>query len=127
MRRGGLLLSAVCLTSLPACRDADGAGIEDPLILELGGDGPSLGEKLQRREVIEAREESSTQRPLRTLPEPDPRERVVRLPEGWTLSKLCEVELHDSSRWREIAALNGWTEEQCNRLSAGEKVRLPVE
>lgn len=64
--------------------------------------------------------------PTRKPPEPPPSApRVAVLGAGETLYSLCARELGDALRWREVMALNGWTESDVRRLPAGQKVVLP--
>jgi len=52
--------------------------------------------------------------------------RTVVLGRGETLYSLAVHHLDDGKRWREILALNGWTEAQVGGLAEGTVVRLPA-
>jgi len=41
------------------------------------------------------------------------------------LGELCAEELGSASRWREVATLNGWTEDEVTRLPPNTAVKLP--
>jgi nucleoid-associated protein YgaU len=55
----------------------------------------------------------------------EPAHTVVTLAEGQTLIHLARKHLGDGNRFREILALNGWTEAESRRLKAGTKVKVP--
>ncbi|MFN9275185.1 MAG: LysM peptidoglycan-binding domain-containing protein [Planctomycetota bacterium] len=50
---------------------------------------------------------------------------VVTLAEGQTLIHLARKHLGDGNRFREILALNGWSEAESRRLKPGTKVKVP--
>ncbi|MEO0480818.1 MAG: hypothetical protein AAF196_15205 [Planctomycetota bacterium] len=64
------------------------------------------------------------------VPQPEPfRPKPVTtatLRDGETLSGLCGRVLGATSRWREVAELNGWDEEDLKRLLPGVSVKLPA-
>ena len=62
----------------------------------------------------------------RRKPQPRPEFHVVTLAEGQTLYGLCRTELGSGARWKDVAALNGWSESRAANLPAGQKVKLPV-
>jgi nucleoid-associated protein YgaU len=51
----------------------------------------------------------------------------VKLANGQTLIHLARKHLGDGNRFREILALNGWTEAQSRRLAEGQRVKIPRE
>jgi hypothetical protein len=51
----------------------------------------------------------------------------VKLGNGQTLIHLARKHLGDGNRFRELLALNGWTEAQSRRLTAGQRVKVPRE
>ena len=145
-----MVLSGLLLGLAVGCRDKGGETFEDPLVLELGGDSPTVDEVLNKtsRRSVEPEPAAAPEGDVApegvALPagdatpegaaEPEPRplpiarpERVVKLPAGWTLSELCKEALGEASRWREVAELNGWSEEQLTSLAPGTEVRLPNE
>ena len=58
--------------------------------------------------------------------EEEPSFRVVTLAAGETLYGLCRAQLGDGQRWKEVAALNGWSLARAAKLTAGQAVKLPV-
>lgn len=50
---------------------------------------------------------------------------TVTLGEGQTLIHLARKHLGDGNRFRDILALNGWTEAESRRLKPGTKVKIP--
>ena len=106
---------------------------DDALVLELGGQAEPLRESLRRvgRAGVMTREEATVEVQLE-LPKarvPDPRLPkffTVYLREGETLYRLAATHLGSGSRWRELLALNGWTEAQATRLKVGAPVKLPI-
>jgi nucleoid-associated protein YgaU len=50
---------------------------------------------------------------------------VVTLAEGQTPIHLARKHLGDGNRFREILALNGWTEQDARRLRPGQSVKVP--
>ena len=110
---------------------------EDMLVLELGGESEPLREALRRvaRVEVTTREEVTREEE----PKEEPREETVAgvappssefftvyLREGETLYRLAATHLGRGSRWRELLALNGWTEAQATRLKVGVPVKLPI-
>ena len=51
---------------------------------------------------------------------------VVELRQNETLMLLARRHLGDGNRYREIMALNGWSDAQSRRLATGTKVKIPV-
>ena len=97
------------------------------LVLEVGGEGPALGDLL-RATAARAIPAPAALPPAdpKTLSDGPIREyREVLLEPGRSLSQLCAAELGDAGRWREVAKLNGWTEAQVTRLPARQVVLLP--
>ncbi len=115
--------------------------LDDPLILELGGNNLHIAPELRKRVVLPepapepgpavdpAVDPAVTPEPeLPPVPGPTPRQqyREIALPEGGSLYKLCEDHLGDGSRWKVVAEANGWSENQVRRLPAGTMVRIPL-
>ena len=116
---------------------------EDMLVLELGGQSEPLREALRRvarvevttreeepREEVtreeEPREEEPREEPVAGVAPPSSEFFTVYLREGETLYRLAATHLGRGSRWRELLALNGWTEAQATRLKVGVPVKLPM-
>ena len=49
----------------------------------------------------------------------------VTLGDGQTLIHLARKHLGDGNRFRDILAINGWTEADSRRLKAGQRVKIP--
>ena len=69
--------------------------------------------------------------PATTLPrapehKPAPSFQVITLAAGETLYGLCQRHLGEGQRWKEVAALNGWSQARVAKLPAGQEVKLPV-
>ncbi len=107
------------------------------LVLELGGQSEPLREALLRVgrvEVITREEETREAVTREEEPKQETREELlpppefftVYLREGETLYRLAATHLGSGSRWRELLALNGWTEAQATRLKVGVPVKLPI-
>lgn len=153
MRRVLTGLSCVLLGSL-GCTSSDGAPkpSDGVLVLEVGGEQPSLREALVahgvtvapfillRREgsaAVPAREETPSERgepspgpesrtrPVAPPPEPAESFVVVKLARGQTLIHLAKKHLGDGNRFRDILALNGWTEADARRLRENQDVKIP--
>ena len=153
MRRVLSVLSCVLLGS-PGCTSSDGVPkpSDGVLVLEVGGEQPSLREALVAHAVTVAparllRSEvpapvskggASAERdgsPHETPPEPrskpvvspEPAESfvVVKLARGQTLIHLAKKHLGDGNRFRDILALNGWTEADARRLRENQDVKIP--
>lgn len=61
------------------------------------------------------------------LPDPTPPAfKVVKLKRNQTLMHLSQEHLGTTRRWKEILALNGWSEAQANRLREGIDVKIPT-
>ncbi|MFO1052893.1 MAG: hypothetical protein U1F36_11815 [Planctomycetota bacterium] len=130
MSGGWFVCGVALLVGLSACKPREAAArSRDELVLELGGDGPPLAKLLtDARRRVESASSQTIASPLRLrAPERPVRYRTVRLGAGESLSKLCARVLGDSSRWREIAELNGWSEADLRRLAEGTDVRLPMQ
>lgn len=111
------------------------------LVIELGGDNPSLRDALQALGMLPEPEpppapppqETAPMEPVAPPPEPElqpepppePEFFTVLLKERETLWDLAREHLGKGARWTEILALNGWTEAQARRLRAGTTVRIP--
>jgi hypothetical protein len=108
------------------------------LVLELGGQSEPLREALRRvarvevttREEVtreeEPREEVTREEPVAGVAPPSSEFFTVYLREGETLYRLAATHLGRGSRWRELLALNGWTEAEATRLKVGVPVKLPI-
>ena len=129
--------------ALPACVQETNRGARDNVMeLVLGGDVGSLTESLEApppwvpepvaedlqvdEGVQQEAEQELTPPPQRTRVE-EPKFRVVLLAEGQTLYGLCKAHLGSGNRWREIAAFNGWSEDQAQLLPVGQRVKFPIE
>lgn len=64
--------------------------------------------------------------PVAREAEPAAKARRVTLRQGQTLYRLAVEHLGDGKRWREIAALNGWSESDLANLPANTEVALPA-
>ncbi|HZN37485.1 MAG TPA: hypothetical protein VFD82_01710 [Planctomycetota bacterium] len=150
MRRVLSGLSCV-LPGLLGCTSSDGAPkpSDGVLILEVGGEQPSLREALAAHGVIVAPArllrpedpapvssgEESPPEPDEPPPKsqskpvapPEPAESfvVVKLARGQTLIHLAKKHLGDGNRFRDILALNGWTEADARRLRENQDVKIP--
>ncbi|MEZ5990069.1 MAG: hypothetical protein R3F30_13265 [Planctomycetota bacterium] len=62
----------------------------------------------------------------RDEPAPADGTQTVFLPDGKTISHLCQQYLGSPKRYREVLELNGWTEEQATHLKAGTPVKMPL-
>ena len=141
-------------TCLGGCAREEGQiNLENLLELSLGGNYESLATRLRRPppgttqrisppprpEITELdqtleppvappeRDRTPTTPPPAEPPPKTPSEfHVVTLTEGQTLYGVCRTELGSGGRWKEVAALNGWSETQAARLNVGQKVMLPV-
>lgn len=134
------LLPALCLSAYlgtTACLDWDAPPPSGNLLsLDLGGNHPSLAEDLRR--TAPAPKLKPQPVPAATAPAaiepPTPRRRVAPRPEylvvyiaeGQTLYGLCKSNLGNGNRWREVARLNGWSDERAGRLPVGHPVKLPL-
>jgi 5'-nucleotidase len=125
---------------------------EDVLVLELGGDHARLGDAVAatRRRAAPPQEapppaqqaapqavpaqppepaKAAAAEATRPVAEPARSEpaavRTVTLAPGQTLYRIAATHLGDGQRWRELAAANGWSEDEIGRLPAGTTVRLP--
>lgn len=58
-------------------------------------------------------------------PADEPAYTTVTLGQGQTLIHLARKHLGDGNRFREILALNGWSEDESRRLKPGTKVKIP--
>ncbi|MGA0869921.1 MAG: hypothetical protein ACO3UM_13420 [Planctomycetota bacterium] len=123
----------VSLLVLGGCHDSGAAALRqeqapDRLRFEIGGDGPRLGEILARAPRPDEEISPVPVPPPEVLSDGPARKwREVRLAPGQTLSQLCAAELGSAGRWKEVATLNGWSEDQVRRLPAKTLVRLPPE
>ena len=63
--------------------------------------------------------------PVAPAPEPAPSFVVVKLARGQTLIHLAKKHLGDGNRFRDILALNGWTEADARRLRENQDVKIP--
>jgi hypothetical protein len=139
----GLAGSACEQRQAPAARD-------NLLVLDLGGDHPSLSADLRRTapradgpgpdapgpealpDPNPAPGPGADPRPeLDPAPTPTPKTTpkpeftVVRLAAGQTLYNLCQVHLGSGARWQEVARFNGWSRGKAEHLPAGQAVKLP--
>jgi nucleoid-associated protein YgaU len=142
-----LLGSLGCTSSDGAPKPSDGV-----LVIEVGGEQPSLREALLAHGVTVAPARSlrpEAPAPVSTGEEP-PAERdespnaappepgakpvtppeaesyvVVKLGRGQTLIHLAKKHLGDGNRFRDILALNGWTEADARRLRENQDVKIP--
>jgi nucleoid-associated protein YgaU len=151
------ILGCSLVAVLAACgggREPMPAG-DGALVLELGGNQPSLRKALERaglavtppvdlspavavpppdtadapKPTPSARRGSDEAPKLPTpTPTPTPVEQAfttVVLAEGQTLIHLARKHLGDGNRFRDILELNGWTEVESRRLKPGTKVKIP--
>jgi hypothetical protein len=131
MRRTGQALVGCLL--LGACGDPGTAALRQEqaptrLRFEIGGDAPRLGEILAKAPRAQEVPSPVPVPPPELLSDGPARKwREVRLAPGQTLSQLCAAELGSAGRWKEVATLNGWSEDQVRRLPAKALVRLPPE
>lgn len=118
------------------------ASADDRLVLEVGGSQRSLRAALLaagvRVESVKSESGDGSERAggarAEVLPEPvQPDEPPppaawfeVVLAEGQTPISLARKHLGDGNRFREILALNGWSEDDARRLRPGQKVRIPA-
>ena len=154
MRRVLSGLSCVLLGSV-GCTSNDGAPkpSDGVLVIEVGGQQPSLREALaahgvtvaparllrpERSAPVSAAEEPPAERDNlpqespagpqgKPVPPPEPAESfvVVKLARGQTLIHLAKKHLGDGNRYRDILALNGWTEADARRLRENQDVKVP--
>lgn len=112
---------------------------ENVMVLELGGSHPLLRQRLALPE--KAPDPVPAAAVAEPGPQPDPRPRTsapaqastpaapryreVVLGKGETLIGLCRRWLGDGNRWREVAALNGISEDEVQRLRIGARLRFP--
>jgi nucleoid-associated protein YgaU len=91
------------------------------------------GEPVPAGDASAARQQDGASPPAQPQPQPqqppasasDTTHVVVTLAEGQTLIHLARKHLGDGNRFREILALNGWTESESRRLKPGTKVKVP--
>lgn len=151
---------------LPLIAACDGGvhagGRQDVLVLELGGNRPSLRQDLLARgiavalphpvravdpapaPIVEPQDRPAPDEPGPQIgedpvapptpgpevPPPAPESggfRVVKLKRGQTLMHLSKEHFGTTRRWKEIMALNGWSEAQVSRLPADQDVKIPVD
>lgn len=154
MRRVLPGLACLLLGSL-GCTSSDGAPklSDGVLVLEVGGEHPSLRDALVAHGVtvaparllrpegsapVSGGEESRSEAEPAPAPEPEPRTGpvapppepaasfvVVKLARGQTLIHLAKKHLGDGNRFRDILALNGWTEADARRLRENQDVKIP--
>ncbi|MCA8941069.1 MAG: LysM peptidoglycan-binding domain-containing protein [Planctomycetes bacterium] len=123
---GRSVVTCVMVWLLVACRgEVDRPPGPDTLVLELGGDRPSLRNVL---ESVRSRTEAERGRlaPDHGESELSPRPRAPRyavVRDGETLSQLAQRTLGTWRRWEEIAELNAITDP--NSVSANTKLRIP--
>ncbi len=129
MHGGRFSWCVLFVLSIAACGDREAAARgKDEAIFELGADSPPLADVLKAAARNSAARPPSLQAPLSIPASPKPtRYRTVVLGAGETLAGLCAKHLGDAGRWRQVAELNGWTEDDLRRLSTGTEVRLPME
>ncbi len=133
--------AAALLAVLASCGEEPTRSAADrPMVLELGGNQPTIAEVLRRtapRSAVEPPPEPEPRSepaprteppaPPRVQPDPPPPAfTTVPLPEGYTLIRLCREQLGDGGRWPEVAKLNGWSEADLKRLAVGTEVKLPT-
>ena len=116
---------------------------EDVLILELGGLNQPLREALLRFglpgeeivEVLVSAPPPAESAPATPQPTVSPAQRTtarepelltVYLQENETIYGLARTHLGSGSRFRELLAVNGWTEAQASRLPVGTAVKVPL-
>ncbi len=131
MRVGWFVVGVLVGVTFASCgpREARARG-QNEAIFELGGaTTPPLSEVLRAAAEVNRRDPSrELQVPLNIPVPPRPvRYRTLTLGAGETLSAFCARHLGDSSRWREVAELNGWAESDLRRLATGTEVRIPVD
>lgn len=129
-----------------ACAEGAEAKYSDgALVLEVGGQQASLREALRaagvrmprtgtepedrrdaepRDNAAPARSVAPSDAPPSTPPVEEPWF-VVSLADGQTLIHLARKHLGDGNRFRELLALNGWSEADSRRLRVGQQVKIP--
>ena len=154
MRFPRLLVAASLALACVACGDPASAQRSDgALVLEVGGEQPSLREALITvgalpREPVQpppnehpprtSRGETETppqrptdpaiEAPVDGPPNPaagDDSYFLVELEEEQTLIHVAKKHLGDGNRFRELLELNGWSEADARRLQVGQKVKVP--
>ena len=133
---------ALLVLSLTACvQESDDRNRDDVMVLILGGEIDSLTQSLQAPppwvqdslvedelpDQIQHQEQQELTPPPRRTQTEEPKFRVVLLADGQTLYGLCQAHLGNGNRWREIAAFNGWSEDQAQLLPVGQRVKFPIE
>ncbi len=123
--RASLLAAGVGVDAPRALRDgADPAGSG-------GGGGGGGGEHaadaaVAPRPDAEASPTREQRERTQSSTEPSaPDHLVVTLAPGQTLIHLARKHLGDGNRFREILALNGWSDADSRRLQAGQRVKVP--
>jgi nucleoid-associated protein YgaU len=156
MRAVPWIACAGLLASAAGCGGAaQAASVDGTLVLELGGPHASLRDTLlacgiviepataalSRRgppppqgSPVEPRtaptprpEPSPPSEPARRTEPPRATSRLVTLQPDENLVQLARRHLGDGNRYREILALNGWTEARARRLAPGTEVRIPID
>ncbi|GAB4162071.1 MAG: hypothetical protein Fur0037_28480 [Planctomycetota bacterium] len=142
-------LPVLVLLAFPACDAGREAASGDDLVLELGGDGPSLSADLRVLGVLpapsaEASRESAPaedrledpaggdqgdsaaeHEPARPSEQTEPLWFEVEIEEGQTIGALAKKYLGSARRYREILDLNHLTLETAKRIRTGSRIRIP--
>lgn len=128
------------LAALFACGGPPRSGArENVLVLELGGGNQLLREALLRfgppdEKTVQVFPTPPAADPPRAEEPPPSQPPAAREPEvltvylraNETLYGLARTHLGSGSRFRELLALNGWTEAEASQLPVGTAVKVPV-
>lgn len=139
-----MLLPALLLLGSCGGKPAAAAAVDGTLVLEVGGDQPSLSGDL-RRLGVELRPapgpaalppSPQIDPPPRPVgdppvheppppPDPEPAYIEIELKTGQTIGALAQQYLGTSRRYQEILDLNHLTEASARRIKAGSRIKIP--